>query len=298
MVYFLKRCEYDMLKSETDNPSLPTLHESLSMGVLGLDNNGIILHSNAAALHFLNMSVDKTVGRSIFDLEWQVDRFDGKILPANSGDSALRLTLSPPCRGILLRALRPDGKVRYIAINSDGPKNASGAIHSILTLCDVSAIMAARDFSEKVIRTSPIIKIATDSTGLITLFNPAAEAAFECSARDVIGKHSASVFFDLVHDINSPIESEISELIAGRGVTTDDGHNSERVLRAEVTCVKKSGSRFTVDLSAVTLIDNEGRGYGFLFNAIDITERVLAEKRTLKTLSDLERSNSELENFA
>jgi PAS domain S-box-containing protein len=287
-----------MLNIELDLPLLSTIHDSISIGVLGLDSQGVIRHHNAAALHLLNLSGEGTIGRSIFDLHWRVDRFNGRILPANSGDSALRLILSPPCSGIVLHIPRADGKNRYIAISSDKPNSTSGALINIVTLCDVTAIMAARDFSEKIVRTSPIIKIATDSSGLITLFNPAAEAAFECSARDVIGKHSASVFFDLFHDINSPEKSEISEMIGGAKVAGDYGRNLDRVIRTEMTCVKKNGARFIVDLSAVTLNDSEGQGYGFLYNAIDITERKLAEKKILKTLSDLERSNSELESFA
>ena len=125
--------------------------------------------------------------------------------------------------------------------------------------------------------------IATDTEGLITVFNSGAEQMLGYSAKEIVGKQKPA----FIHLESEVIERgrELTELL-GRPITGFDvfvefarqGKTEER----EWTYVRKNGSHLTVSLVVTTLRDANGELTGFLGVAKDITARKRAEEELLK----------------
>ncbi|WP_164503690.1 PAS domain S-box protein [Pleionea sediminis] len=118
--------------------------------------------------------------------------------------------------------------------------------------------------------------IATDTQGIITLFNPAAEQLLGYSADELIGKKSPAIFH-LEEEIVARAEefsSELSQTIKpGFDVFTI---KTQLKLKNEHqwTYVTKNGTYIPVSLSVTALYDKEGQISGYLGLASDITEMI------------------------
>ena len=115
--------------------------------------------------------------------------------------------------------------------------------------------------------------IASDTTGIITVFNAGAERMLQYQAEEMIGRHTP-VLIHLESEIEEHAEQlsrEFGRPIEGFDVFVEyarQGGYEER----EWTYVRKDGSQLTVDLVVTALKDRAGRTTGFLGIARDITE--------------------------
>ena len=135
--------------------------------------------------------------------------------------------------------------------------------------------------------------IATDTWGVIQLFNPAAERMLGYSASKMVGKESPGIFH-VAEEIAARARELSVEL--GREVKPDfDAFIAKSELgqpdQREWTYVRKDGSRFPVLLSVTTLFDASGKISGHLGVASDLTERKRDEEKLRTTLSELELFN-------
>jgi PAS domain S-box-containing protein len=121
--------------------------------------------------------------------------------------------------------------------------------------------------------------ISTDLDGIIRTFNHAAEQMLEYSAEDVIGIATPLLLHDpaevadraraLSQELGRPIEPGLESLVGpARGGD---------VSRREWTYVRKSASRFPVELSVTGMFDEQHTLTGYVATAVDITERRHAE---------------------
>jgi len=118
--------------------------------------------------------------------------------------------------------------------------------------------------------------ISTDPDGLITLFNPAAEAMLGYAADDVVGRLTPLAFrapediearvAALSQERGEPVEPSFSILLAGAGA---DGPPIAR----EVTYLHRDGRRFPVLLTITSLRDESGTLLGYIGVSVDLTER-------------------------
>ena len=131
--------------------------------------------------------------------------------------------------------------------------------------------------------------ISTDPTGLIQIFNAAAERMLGYFAAEVSGKVTPELFHDR-QEIIDRAASLSAEL--GKDVPPDyevfvakarQGSVSEN----EWTYIRKDGSRFPVFLSVTPLKDNQEELTGFLGIAKDITQQKQAEERLRKSEAHL-----------
>ena len=141
--------------------------------------------------------------------------------------------------------------------------------------------------------------IATDEDGLITVFNPAAEALLGYSAQEVIGQHSPATFH-IVEEVIAKAEVLSKEF----GYTVEPGFEvfvaKARVGKADVnpwTYRHKSGRHIPVRLSVSSLTDNQQNLFGFLGIAYDQTEQ-LEHERALAEANMLQRSILESAGYA
>ncbi len=135
--------------------------------------------------------------------------------------------------------------------------------------------------------------IATNTQGIIQLFNSAAERMLGYSASEMVGKQSPGVFHvaeevvaraqeltaELAHEIKPGFEAFVAK--------AELGQPDQR----EWTYIRKDGSRFPVLLSVTTLFDAHGKITGHLGVASDLTERKRDEEKLRATLSELELFN-------
>ncbi len=121
--------------------------------------------------------------------------------------------------------------------------------------------------------------IATDTSGVITLFNPAAENMLAYSAEEVIGKKNLGIFHD-----QDEVQSRAAVLSDEQGMAIESGFETFVVKCRqgkpdlnEWTYVRKDGARLPVLLNMSALRDDEGQIFGFLGIAADLTERKRSE---------------------
>ena len=128
--------------------------------------------------------------------------------------------------------------------------------------------------------------IATDTRGIITVFNKGAENMLGYGADDVIGEQSPMIFH-----LKSELEFR-SQLLYRKLDDLAEGldlffmYASEGISEyQEWTYVHKAGRRFPVRMSINPLLDPYGTIEGILFIALDVSEK----KRSQKALMESER---------
>ena len=152
-------------------------------------------------------------------------------------------------------------------------------------------LSAARGKLQAVLDAATQISIvATDSQGLITLFNSGAERMLGYRAEEMIGKQTPVIMH---------LESEVTE--RGRELSEQLGHpitgfdvivefaRQGKAKEREWTYVCKNGSHLTVSLAATALCDEDGAPGGFLGVARDITEGKRTDAELLRFATELDQ---------
>lgn len=121
--------------------------------------------------------------------------------------------------------------------------------------------------------------IATDPSGLITLFNPAAERLLGYSAEEMIGKQTPALFHE-----HAEVVARAAEFGTELGITIAPGfevfvEKARRNLpnQHEWTYIRKDGHRIPVMLSVTALRDSSGTIMGYIAMALDLTDRNTAD---------------------
>ena len=135
--------------------------------------------------------------------------------------------------------------------------------------------------------------ISTDRSGVIQLFNPAAERMLGYAAAELVGRQTPGFFHDadevaaraaeLTFELGREIKPGFETFVA----KAELGQPDER----EWTYLRKDGSRCPVLLSVTALFDSLGQITGYLGVASDLTARKRDEEKFRSTLSELERFN-------
>jgi PAS domain S-box-containing protein len=116
--------------------------------------------------------------------------------------------------------------------------------------------------------------IATDPSGLITMFNRGAERMFGYSADEMVGRATPL----LLHD-SDEVAARAAELgVAPSFEVFTARARSGRAETREWTCIRRDGSRLRVSLSIAPYYDGTGELRGFVKIGTDITERAAAEQ--------------------
>ena len=122
--------------------------------------------------------------------------------------------------------------------------------------------------------------IATDTHGVITLFNSGAENMLGYSAGELVGKETPQIIHLASEVVARGLElsAQTGRAVEGFEIFVDSalqGGHEER----EWTYVRKDGSHLTVHLVVTALRDALGTVSGFLCVAMDVTARKIAEER-------------------
>lgn len=153
------------------------------------------------------------------------------------------------------------------------------------------ALHAATALNRAVLASASMAIIATDTQGVIRLFNAAAEQLLGYKAHELVGRHTPTRFH-LAEEVQAyalQLSAEFSEDIpAGFRVfhtRVDQLGKDER----EWTYVRKDGRQIPVLLSVTPLCDEAGEVSGYLGVATDVTEQHKARKVLRESQEELER---------
>ena len=168
-----------------------------------------------------------------------------------------------------------------------------GLAASAAVALENGALLAERQRAEQALRESEALQasvlasaacgiIATDPQGLITVFNPVAEAIFGYRADEVVGKLTPLIFHDPA-DVLAMARARSEELGCAPAVSFDTlvakARTSGQVDEREAPCVRKDGRRITVRLAVTVLRSASGVLAGYLGTVVDISQHKAAEAR-------------------
>jgi PAS domain S-box-containing protein len=139
-------------------------------------------------------------------------------------------------------------------------------------------------FQRTLLDTAGALIIATDKNGIIRLFNPEAALKLGYSESEIVDKETPVLF----HDKNE-IERKRKELLKLFGIKVKKSFDAlvEKARRniheeEQYIYVGKNGISFTVSLTITALKDIKGNITGYVGIAVDISERIKAEKELKK----------------
>ncbi|MEC4891378.1 MAG: PAS domain S-box protein, partial [Nitrospira sp.] len=196
--------------------------------------------------------------------------------------------------------LRRDGEERWVGqqVNLLQSGGQAAGFHAIVR--DITdrkraeeALQISTTFQRAILNNAGHAIISTTPTGLILVFNPAAEALLGYSAEEMVGKQTPAVFHD-PEEIRARARLFSEEL----GVALTPGfdvfveksrHNLPN--EHEWTYVKKDGTRVAVLLNITALRNTDGHITGFLGIASDITDRKRIEQELLIAKNAAESAN-------
>ena len=121
--------------------------------------------------------------------------------------------------------------------------------------------------------------IATDTEGLITVFNRGSEQMLGYTSDEMVGKQSPAIVH-LESEViarGRELTEEMGKPVQGFDVLVEKARNGQHEER-EWTFVRKDGKTLTVNLAVTASYDTNGTIIGFLGVAMDVTARTRAEK--------------------
>ncbi|PRC94931.1 PAS domain S-box protein [Solimicrobium silvestre] len=307
--YWWQKRHLDKKQSE-----MAAIVESSHDAIIGKTLEGVVTSWNTGAEEMFGYSSKEAVHKRLVDLIVPDDRRGEEVLILRKLSNGERITDFDSIRH------RKDGTLLDVSVTVSPIRSLSGKV--------IGAAKTVRDISQKkkdeesirelnrtleiqvVERTAKIrsysalqhailnnasyAMIATDTNGLITVFNPSAERMLGYTADEIVGKKNPEIFHDMAEVIeraNAFSEELGEEIKPGFNVFVA---KSIRGLpnEHEWTYVRKDGSRLSVQLSATALRDDNGNIIGYLGIVSDLTERQIAENalqaqyRFLNTLAD------------
>lgn len=188
---------------------------------------------------------------------------------------------------IELRIHKPNGETAWVRVRGEALRNATGhPVRLAGSVADITlnkqaeaAIQAADHLKQSVLdAATEIAIIATDPTGLITVFNRGAEKMLGYTAAEMIGQatpaciHLESEVATRAAEISQLLKREVSGFSTFTTLPQIDGAEQR-----EWTYIRKDGISLTVNLVVTAQRNNTGEITGYLGTAIDITEQKRAE---------------------
>lgn len=282
---------------------LAAIVTSSNDAVIGLRPDGTITDWNAGATKIFGYSIEEALGQHVQALLLPPDHVgeeetllrhiaDGKSVAAfetfrrhRDGSPVAVSVAAAPIRSAGGRVIGAAETVRDIT-HEKASKAHVLELNATLEqqVLERTAQLAALSMRERaILEGAASAIIATDVQGMVTLFNPAAEALLGYSAAEVVDRMEMNSFHDafeihgrsmaLTTELGRPLDvCEVFAPAAGTG----------RAQPREWTYVRKDGSRVPVHLNVSPLRDAAGTVIGFIAIATDLSARKTAEVRMRK----------------
>jgi PAS domain S-box-containing protein len=134
----------ETLALATRTLEVESLHETvisaMAEGVVVQTAAGEIRLANPAALSILGLTLDQITGKTSMDPGWQSLREDGSPFPGEDHPAMVTLKTGKSVDGVLMGVARPDGKRKWIKINSRPIFGSEGStpIEAVTTFSDIT----------------------------------------------------------------------------------------------------------------------------------------------------------------
>ena len=280
---------------------LAAIVESSSDAIIGKTPEGVISSWNRGAERIFGYSAEQAIGRNILEL----------LVPSHLNDEELdilrRIAAGERITHLETQRQRQDGELIEVSAAVSPILDENGrVVGASTTIRDNTRQKAAEarilelnaSLEQQVAeRTAQLRKsnlllnnvldsasevsiIATDTDGLITLFNRGAERMLGYTAEEMIGLQNPAILH-LAEEVaarSEMLSEEAGYPVEGFRVFV---HKPERdgAETREWTYVHKSGQHLKVSLAVTAMRDTQGSVVGYLGIALDITQRKIAEKR-------------------
>ena len=246
-----------------------------SMEFIGLlEPDGTITDINLTGLQFSGLSREDVIGKLLWEANWWGD------------------DVRPQIRQAVEEAARGETKHFEIVISGRGGQTVAVDFSIKPVFRDDGSlamlIPEARDIShikrvvntlqetnqvlEAIVNSSPLPIIALDSSGAVTMWNPAAATAFRWEAGEVLGR-PLPILSPQNADQLTPI---VDAVLAGASVT-----------KPEIHAIRKDSSSLTLSISSSPLRGVRGEIDGVMLIAMDVTERIAASKALAQSEEEL-----------
>jgi PAS domain S-box/diguanylate cyclase (GGDEF) domain len=226
---------------------------------------------------YVNANFERMMGKTRAELLGQL-RSTITSVPKNSGLfeqlSRVMTTGDSMCEEFLI--VDPEIKATWLRLQVT--KLGDGIA---MTCCDISGIKTAQErykhlmeFTDSVFQNAPFSIVATDTEGVITAMNVAAEKLTGYSREELVGKAPLTILHDQAELLAKSAEGDSTSATDGNGfplltATAAAGELEEQ----EWTMVRRDGSRTPISLAMRAVRSDVGKLTGFVGIAVDITER-------------------------
>ncbi|GEM_PF-7002858 len=263
-------------------------------GIITINDRGEIVYHNRAAGRIFGYSSEELLGRPLIGLlpeRFRIAHENGIKRFLASGDPQVI------GRTMELTGLKKEGtefplELSLATFQMNGETFFTGFIHDITERKQVEAALAASTAKLQAVMNAAlqVSIIATDSQGLITVFNSGAERMLGYRAEEMIGKQTPVILHleSEVTERGRELAEQLGRPISGFDVLVESARRGKPEER-EWTYVCKNGSRLTVNLAVTALHDAGGAPSGFLGVAKDITERKRTDAELMRFASELDQ---------
>ena len=248
--------------------------ESGADGVVVADIDGQILFTNARARAMTGFSESALRGRHMHDFVTDVDR--ERMLEVREG-----FVRGEYPQNMDVRMRRSDGQDVVLSINfSSVLRDDSAVLMSFRDVTRERAIDAelkqTKEFLERVIESSANAIVSLDASGVVRLFNRAAERCFGYEAAAVVGSMRASELFP---------PSEAGDILALIRRTTESAPGRVEDVRTQV--LNAARALVPVTLSAASIYEG-GRSVGAVVIFTDLRDKLHMEARLAAAQEELQ----------
>jgi PAS domain S-box-containing protein len=281
---------------DTEQARLATIVENSSDAIVGESLSGIIISWNRAAERLFGYAENEALGRPLAQLLTPGENASGE-----DADVLERIACGDTVAAFDTVKLRRDGTPIDVSVTAGAIRDAEERLVGVATLMhDIRdrkqkqrrlAEFSARLEREVAERTaelknvnillqdmlraaSEVSIIATDTNGIITIFNAGSEKMLGYTAEEMVGKRTPAVLHvpDEIARRAAALNQEYGASIEGfRAFVVKSEHEGSET--REWTYVRKDGSTLTVSLIVTTMRDEAGDITGYLGIAEDVTER-------------------------
>ena len=226
-----------------------------------------------------------------------VEAFKGCVHPADLAlvEASEQRVLAGGLHDVVHRIVRPDGEIRWVHELARLQPDAQGRMTLLAgTVQDVSEVKQreeqmheARAFLQAVLDSATGVSIiATDTCGVINLFNPGAELLLGYRADEVIGQHSPMLFHqpEEVRAHGLALSRELGREIHGFEVFVATIQGGEAQTR-QWTYLRKDGEPRLVNLTLSAIRNEHDSIHGYLGIATDVSALQQATRALQKSES-------------